>query len=77
MKALSVAGTVAMFLVGGGILTHGIGVIHHAIEGLAKSAGGMGWLVSMLADGLVGVVAGALVLCAVIVGKRAVSAFKK
>ena len=77
MKFLSIAGTAAMFLVGGGILTHGIGVIHHAIEGLAKSAGGMGWLVSMLADGLVGVVAGALVLCAVIVGKRAVSAFKK
>ena len=77
MKFLSIAGTAAMFLVGGGILTHGICVIHHAIEGLAKSAGGMGWLVSMLADGLVGVVAGALVLCAVIVGKRAVSAFKK
>ena len=31
MKVLSVAGTVAMFLVGGGILAHGIGVpAHHA-----------------------------------------------
>ena len=29
MKFLSVAGTAAMFLVGGGILVHGIGVLHH------------------------------------------------
>ncbi len=77
MKFLSIAGTVAMFLVGGGILTHGIGVLHHWIEDFAKSAGGMGWLVSSLADGLVGVVAGALVLGAVTVGGRAFSAFKK
>ncbi len=70
MKFLSIAGTAAMFLVGGGILTHGISVIHHAIEGLAKSAGNMGWLVSSLADGLVGVVAGALVLGVVMVAKR-------
>jgi predicted DNA repair protein MutK len=29
MKALSVAGTVAMFLVGGGIITHGLQPLHH------------------------------------------------
>jgi predicted DNA repair protein MutK len=32
MKGLSIAGTVAMFLVGGGILTHGIPALHHWIE---------------------------------------------
>lgn len=32
MKFLSVAGTAAMFLVGGGILVHGLGPLHHAIE---------------------------------------------
>ena len=32
MKVLSVGGTVAMFLVGGGIVSHGIGPLHHAIE---------------------------------------------
>jgi predicted DNA repair protein MutK len=32
MKALSVAGTAAMFLVGGGILVHGMPALHHAIE---------------------------------------------
>ena len=35
MKGLSIAGTAAMFLVGGGILTHGIPMLHHAIEAVA------------------------------------------
>jgi uncharacterized protein len=63
MKFLSVAGTAAMFLVGGGILVHGIGPLHHAIEPFAH--GPLGWLWSNLFNGLVGVVAGALVLGAV------------
>jgi uncharacterized protein len=76
MKFLSIAGTAAMFLVGGGILTHGIGPLHHAIDAWAKSAGSVDWLVSSLADGLVGVLAGAVVLAVVSVGARAVKAFK-
>jgi predicted DNA repair protein MutK len=69
MKFLSVAGTAAMFLVGGGILTHGIERLHHGIEGLAERAGarpGAGAvleaLAPMLANAGVGVVAGALVV---------------
>jgi predicted DNA repair protein MutK len=66
MKALSVLGTAAMFLVGGGILAHGIAPLHRAIAGLAE---GRAWLVSALlengANALVGVIAGALVLAAV------------
>ena len=66
MKSLSVLGTAAMFLVGGGILTHGIAALHHAIEALAKSAGGLGeLLLPTLLDGLVGMVAGALALAGV------------
>jgi predicted DNA repair protein MutK len=66
MKALSVAGTAAMFLVGGGILTHGIGFLHHAIEALAARAGSvLGAILPLLADAVVGIVAGALVLLAV------------
>ena len=72
MKALSVAGTAAMFLVGGGILTHGMPWLHHAIEALAQAAGAlpaMGGVLALLApslgDALVGVVAGGLVLLAV------------
>ncbi|WNG17994.1 DUF808 domain-containing protein [Cystobacter fuscus] len=70
MKFLSVAGTAAMFLVGGGILTHGIEPLHHAIEGVAQAAGVLGALVSPLANALVGVLAGALVLGVVSVGSR-------
>jgi predicted DNA repair protein MutK len=70
MKALSVFGTAAMFLVGGGILVHGTpgveGFIHHLSEG-AGQAGGL--LLAMLADGLVGVVAGGIVV-AVVAGYR-------
>lgn len=38
MKTLSVVGTAAMFMVGGGILSHGITVVYHWIEGLAVAA---------------------------------------
>ncbi|EOI1353822.1 DUF808 domain-containing protein [Citrobacter amalonaticus] len=36
MKSLSVVGTLAMFLVGGGIVVHGIAPLHHAIEQFAR-----------------------------------------
>ncbi len=70
MKGLSLAGTVAMFLVGGGILAHGIPAIGHAIEALGERLGaGDGTfgnlaasLTPMLLEGLVGVVAGGLAL---------------
>lgn len=63
MKALSVLGTVAMFLVGGGILVHGIRPLHHAIEAATQPLGGAAAvLLPVLADGLVGVLAGAMVL---------------
>lgn len=62
MKFLSVAGTAAMFLVGGGILVHGIGALHHASEALVSASGGFGWLVEMLFGGVLGIIAGAIVL---------------
>ena len=71
MKALSVLGTLAMFLVGGGILVHGWPSLHHAV--LAMTAG-MGTLAaaaaSALGDALVGLIAGALVLAGVTIVKR-------
>jgi hypothetical protein len=71
MKALSVVGTLAMFLVGGSILAHGLPAVHHAVEAFTASAGAVtAFLVPMLADLVVGVVAGALVLGAVTVAKR-------
>ena len=64
MKTLSVLGTAAMFLVGGGILLHGIPLIGHAVE---NGLSGMGWLtglLSNLAGGVVGLLAGLVVAIA-------------
>jgi uncharacterized protein len=71
MKGLSVAGTIAMFLVGGGILTHGIAPLHHAIEQFTVTLGGMmARIAPLLIDALVGLLAGALVLLVVTLFKR-------
>lgn len=70
MKALSVLGTAAMFLVGGGILVHGLPPLHHAIEVAARASGEFGVVLPLLADGLAGVLAGALVLAGVSLVQR-------
>jgi predicted DNA repair protein MutK len=77
MKGLSIAGTAAMFLVGGGILTHGVSALHHAIEGMAQRAGevaGVGGLLKaatpLVADAVVGILAGAVTLGVVLLVKR-------
>jgi predicted DNA repair protein MutK len=61
MKFLSIAGTTAMFLVGGGILTHNVRVLDFAIKAIPPH-GVFGTVLRMLADLVVGVIAGALVL---------------
>jgi predicted DNA repair protein MutK len=66
MKGLSVAGTAAMFLVGGGILAHGVPALHHAILDLAPRVGP--WLdgpAEALLNAAVGVATGAVVFGAV------------
>lgn len=71
MKGLSIAGTAAMFLVGGGILVHGVPAVGHAVEAWAQNAGGlMGTLGSMAANAVVGIVAGAIVLAVVELVKK-------
>lgn len=71
MKGLSVAGTVAMFLVGGGILTHGITPLHHVIEQFTSKIGGvMASIAPLLVDAVVGLITGALVLIIVTLFKR-------
>lgn len=70
MKSLSVIGTAAMFMVGGGILTHGVPVVHHWIETVSQSTGALAWLMPTLLNAVAGIIAGAVVLAAVsIVGK--------
>ncbi|MBI2729125.1 MAG: DUF808 domain-containing protein [Polaromonas sp.] len=75
MKGLSVAGTIAMFLVGGGIITHGLAPLHHFIEGLAAKAGTvLGAITPLLMDAMVGVITGAIVLGVVILVKKVLPA---
>ncbi|HVH99534.1 MAG TPA: DUF808 domain-containing protein [Enhygromyxa sp.] len=69
MKFLSIAGTAAMFLVGGGIVVHAIEPLHHAIEHVAELGGVVGWLGGQLGNFLIGFIAGALVL-ALVTGVR-------
>ena len=71
MKGLSVAGTAAMFLVGGGILVHGIPPLAHAIEEFAAGgSSGAAVLLPTLLHALSGVVAGAVVLGVVTLAQR-------
>src|SRR6185436_9863720 len=72
MKMLSVAGTAAMFLVGGGILIHGVAPLHHWFEQVADGlaalpaiGGGLRFLTLVLLDLVIGIVVGALVLAVV------------
>jgi uncharacterized protein len=65
MKALAVIGTAAMFMVGGGILTHGIPPVHHAIAQAAAASGVAGGIVALALDVLFGVAGGALALLGV------------
>jgi uncharacterized protein len=69
MKALAVAGTIAMFLVGGGIIVHGLPFLHHWIEHGAESLAAiavigpsLGAITPLALNALIGLTAGAAVL---------------
>jgi predicted DNA repair protein MutK len=84
MKGLSVVGTAAMFLVGGGILTHGVPAVSHAVEGWAEQVAAVpavGSLLESLVPALVNVAAGGLVGAAVLgsvaLGRRVLRAVRR
>jgi predicted DNA repair protein MutK len=77
MKALSVIGTVAMFMVGGGIIGHAFEPLHHLAEGAAHAVAGVPAIGGLLAavaptliDAVAGVIVGALVLLGVSIFQR-------
>jgi predicted DNA repair protein MutK len=74
MKGLAIAGTAAMFLVGGSIIRHGIPALHHLADSVVAWAAGVpgagtaaSLLAPLLVDALVGIAAGALAVGAVTV----------
>ncbi|MDO8267587.1 MAG: DUF808 domain-containing protein [Moraxellaceae bacterium] len=77
MKSLSVIGTAAMFMVGGGILTHGTpgahDVIHHAAVAVGPVAGAV---LPTLIDATTGIIAGALVLGVVMAASKVMGAIR-
>lgn len=77
MKTLSVVGTAAMFMVGGGILAHGFGAVHLAILSSAEFTlalpyigSVLGGLVPTLLNALFGILAGAVILGVVTLAGR-------
>jgi len=69
MRSLTVIGTIAMFLVGGSILVHGIPQIHHLIESLVEAShswplvgGWVAWITPLFVDAIIGIVAGIVTL---------------
>ena len=71
MKTLSIAGTAAMFLVGGSIFAHGIPWLQGMIEQVSQMAGpALQTVASALLDGVVGLLLGAVVLGVVLLVKK-------
>ncbi len=62
MKGLGIAGTIAMFLVGGGIVTHAIPGLHGVVHHWAEALGALGAVVPTLVDFVAGIITGAVVL---------------
>lgn len=62
MKFLSIAGTLAMFLVGGGILVHGINFLHHGVEDIAHLTGVFESFTTALLNGVIGFIIGAAIV---------------
>jgi predicted DNA repair protein MutK len=80
MKALSVIGTIAMFMVGGGIIGHAVEPLHHLAQGAAAAVAGvplLGRVLAALAPPLVDAVAGLVVGAVVLLGVTLVQRLRR
>ena len=84
MKTLTIVGTIAMFLVGGGIISHGVPLLHHFTEGSVDYAEHIptvgsivGALTPTLINLVIGLVAGLIVLAIVSLIKKVWPSSKK
>lgn len=84
MKTLSIVGTIAMFLVGGGILSHAVPLFHHWVQDSVDFAEHipdvgtiLGALTPTLINFVIGFIAGAVVLLLVTLVKKLVKSKKE
>ncbi len=70
MKLLGIVGTIAMFLVGGGIIAHGIPGVEGLVHDLSARAGALGVVIPTLANAVIGIITGAIALGLVMIAKR-------
>ncbi len=71
MRFLSVAGTIAMFLVGGGIVVHGIPFLHHIQQAIEQALPAVvGPLTGLIYVGLFGMLLGALLVLIIELGMK-------
>lgn len=73
MKFLTVVGTAAMFLVGGGIVVHNVPFVHHLIEPILLDIANVelaNAVVPIILNGLVGLVAGLAVVVVITLGGK-------
>jgi len=70
MKGLRIVGTIAMFLVGGGIFSHNIDWVEHLFKGWAALTGPIEAVTLLLLDGLLGTVIGAIIVAILSLGAR-------
>lgn len=76
MKGLTIVGTAAMFLVGGGIVVHNVPAIHHLVEPVLMNFSAYtlaNALLPVLLNGMIGVLAG-LIVVAIVTGLQKVRA---
>ncbi|OUS24105.1 hypothetical protein A9Q98_14155 [Thalassotalea sp. 42_200_T64] len=68
MKTLAIVGTAAMFLVGGGIIVHGLPFLHHWAESFENSItiDALSWVTAPIFSGVIGVICGAVALVVVL-----------
>ncbi|EGQ7794710.1 DUF808 domain-containing protein [Vibrio parahaemolyticus] len=73
MKLLTIVGTAAMFLVGGGIVVHNVPAIHHFVEPIIMNFSGHSVataILPILLNGIIGFVAGLIVVAVWTVGEK-------
>lgn len=70
MKGLGIVGTIAMFLVGGGIFSHNIPQVEHLFKDWAALTGPLAAVIKLSLEGLLGIVIGAVIVAVLSAGSR-------